>query len=50
VKYRILALLDRLTGHRFYGVCNWVYGYELFQLSAEEREQWDNGYGDIHAA
>jgi hypothetical protein len=29
VKYRILALLDKLTGHRIQGLCGWVEGYEL---------------------
>jgi hypothetical protein len=29
VKYRILALLDKLTGHRIQRLCGWVEGYEL---------------------
>jgi hypothetical protein len=29
VKYRILALLDRLTGHRLHGICGWVWDYEM---------------------
>ena len=48
VKYRILALLDKLTGHHIHSVCNWVYGIELFRLSPEELERWENGYTDVH--
>jgi hypothetical protein len=29
VKYRILALLDKLSNHRIHRLCLWVEGYEL---------------------
>lgn len=32
VKYRILALLDKLTGHRIHPICNYVWDWELANI------------------